>query len=117
MKKATIILGILVVVSLALLVSTIKNTVAEETTSVYLIELKDGITMTDSVETTTNGIATGAECWKKSLYNEPCTINIEIPQHDLVGNIVSSVDGTTCWMIEEKVGTLYYKLIGDCPNV
>jgi len=120
MKKVTIVLGLLAIVSLALLVTTIKNTMAESEgrTSSYLIELRDGLTMTDSVEPVTNGIVTGAECWKRALYNEPCTINIEVekPQRDLIGDIVSNRDGTTCWMIEEKVGTLYYKLIGDCPN-
>jgi len=111
MKRSTIFIGILVIIAIALYASA-----WADTSNVIQVNLEDSLTITDSVESTTNGIVTGADCWKKFLYNEPCTINMENPQRDLIGNIVSSEDGTTCWMIEEKIGTLYYKLIGDCPN-
>ena len=35
--------------------------------------------------------------------------------HPLVGTIVTSEDGSTCWLITEKVGVLYYK-ITECPE-
>jgi len=123
MKKVTIVLGLLAIISLALLVTTIKNTMADDTQNIIVVQLEDSLTVTDTIEATTNFISvTGAECWKRSLYNQPCTIlsqlfvspNIETP-HPLIGKIISNKDGT-CWMIEEKLNTLYYKLIGDCPN-
>lgn len=120
MRKTAIMLGIAGIGVLALY---IYGHVYAEQSNVIQVNLEDSLTITDSIETTTDFTSvTGAECWKRFLYNQPCTIlsqlfaspNIEKP--NLIGNIVSSEDGTTCWKIEEKLGTLYYKLIGDCPN-
>lgn len=120
MRKTAIILGVAVIGILALYMY---GHVYAEQSNVIQVNLEDSLTITDSVETTINSsTVTGAECWKRYLYNQPCSIlsqlfaspNIEKPS--LIGNIVSSEDGTTCWKIEEKLGTLYYKIIGDCPN-
>lgn len=118
MKRSTIFIGIAVIVAITLYAS-----VYADTSNVIQVNLEDGLSMTDSIETTINSsTVTGAECWKRYLYNQPCTIisqlfaspNIEKP--NLIGNIVSNEDGTTCWRIEELSGVYYYKLIGDCPN-
>ena len=118
MKKSTAILGILVAISLALLVVGIsKATYGDEPLGTqYTVKLQDGLTITDEMEAKIPSV-TGQACWKRYLYNEPCTINIEQePQGNLVGKIVSSEDGTTCWKVEEKQGVYYYKLMGDCNN-
>lgn len=121
MRKSTIFIGILVILGIALYAS---GHVNAEQSNVIQVNLEDSLTMTDSVETTINSsTVTGAECWKRYLYNQPCTIisqlfvspNIET-SNPLIGKIVSSKDGTTCWKVEEKIGVYYYKLIGDCPN-
>lgn len=105
MKKATIALSILVVVSLALLVTTI---------------------------TSTSSDVTGQECWEKQLLGESCTTNVitvhledslsmtdevetHIP-HPLVGQVVFSEDGSICWEIEEYLSTFYYRMLSDCQN-
>lgn len=43
-------------------------------------------------------------------------LTVEKPHH-LVGEIVYSNDGSTCWEIEEMIGTLYYKIQENCENV
>ena len=114
MKKTALILGIAVIGIIALYAY---GHVYAETSNVIQVNLEDSVSMTDSVETTINSsTVTGAECWKRYLYNEPCIVKMEIEKSSLVGNIVSSEDGTTCWRIEELSSTYYYKLIGDCPN-
>ena len=57
----------------------------------YMIELQDGIAILDN-------------------------LTIETPHH-LIGEVVFSDDGSTCWKIEEMIGTLYYKIQENCENV
>jgi len=56
----------------------------------YVVELQDGIVILSN-------------------------ITVETP-HQLVGEIVYSKDGSTCWEIEEMIGTLYYKIQENCEN-
>ena len=35
----------------------------------------------------------------------------------LIGNTVTSNDGSTCWEITEKFGSYYYKMLESCGNV
>ena len=116
MQKTTIGLSVLVVISLALLVIGIsKATYGDETFGTqYTVKLQDGLTITDEVKAKMPSV-TGQACWKRYLYNEPCTVNIE-QENQLVGKIVFSEDGTACWKIEDKMGVFYYRMLSDCKN-
>ena len=35
--------------------------------------------------------------------------------HPLVGTIVTSEDGSTCWIVTEKFESFYYKILEECP--
>lgn len=35
----------------------------------------------------------------------------------LIGNIVTSNDGSTCWIVEEKIGVYYYRLLESCGDL
>lgn len=68
------------------------NANGEETKGIdYIIELQDGIVLQSSA-----------------------TVEKTIP-HPLVGTIVTSEDGSICWVVTEKIGTFYYKILEECP--
>jgi len=92
MQKRTILLSVLIIVSLALLVSTVtKATFNNESSgNHYTVNLEESLSMSDSLEV-----------------HKP---------HPLVGTLVYSADGSICWKIEEKQGALYYKIQSDCQN-
>ena len=56
----------------------------------YVIELQDGIVILSSLTTE--------------------------EQHYLVGEVVYSNDGSTCWKIEEAIGAFYYKIQENCEG-
>ncbi len=56
----------------------------------YVVELQDGIVILSN-------------------------LTVETP-HPLIGETVYSNDGSTCWEIEEMIGTLYYKIKENCEN-
>lgn len=96
-RRGTIALGSFAVISVLLLYAGIDSTVVREDTehpaimrNTYVIELKESLTMSD-------------------------TINAEI-LHPLVGTIQYSIDGTACWIIEDKSGAFYYRLLEECPE-
>ena len=39
-----------------------------------------------------------------------------VEKHPLVGKIVTSEDGSTCWIVTEEIGVLYYKILESCPG-
>ena len=57
----------------------------------HIVELKDGIIIQSSL-TTEQHIS-----------------------HPLVGTIVTSEDGSTCWIVTEKFESFYYKILEECP--
>lgn len=64
---------------------------ASEVTGINnIVELKDGISILDSA-------------------------TVEVP-HPLIGTLQTSEDGLTCWEVTEKIGVLYYKIMGECPE-
>ncbi len=67
------------------------NANGEEQGTNYIIELQDGIVLQSSA-----------------------TVEHHIP-HPLVGTIVTSDDGSTCWVVTEKIGVFYYKILEECP--
>jgi len=68
------------------------NTNGEEPKGIdYIVELQDGIVLQSSA-----------------------TVGKNIP-HPLVGTIVTSEDGSTCWVVIEKIGVFYYKILEECP--
>ncbi len=56
-----------------------------------IVELKDGIIIQGSL-----------------------TTEQHVP-HPLVGTIVTSEDGSTCWIVTEKFESFYYKILEECP--
>lgn len=113
MRKIALILGMAVI---GVLILYIYGHVYAEQSNVIQVNLEDSLTMTDKMGGTLTQYRVGEDCWKKYLYDQPCLYNAESKKPSLVGNIVSSQDGTTCWKVEELTGVYYYKLIGDCPN-
>lgn len=59
----------------------------------HIVELKDGIIIQSSL-----------------------TTEQHVP-HPSVGTIVTSEDGSTCWIVTEKIGVLYYKITECTDNV
>ena len=56
----------------------------------YMIELQDGIVILSN-------------------------LTVETP-HPLIGDVIFSNDGSTCWKIEEKIGAFYYKIQENCEG-
>ena len=91
-KRGTIALGSFAVISVLLLYAGIDGVTTKEVTSTginHIVELQESLTITDSIDA-------------------------EIP-HSLVGTIQYSVDGKSCYEVQEKIGVLYYKLLEECP--
>jgi len=66
------------------------NNLPETIGNTYVITLEETLTISDSMDA-------------------------EVP-HQLLGTIQYSVDGEACWIVEDKLGAFYYRLLEECPS-
>ncbi len=70
---------------------TINDTSIPETIgNTYIVTLQETLTISDSIDA-------------------------EVP-HQLLGTIQYSVNGEACWIVTDKSGAFYYKLLEECPQ-
>ncbi len=81
---------------------------AEESTGInHIVELQDGLVITSSLTTEVKDTSRCILDWcpTKTVY---------VPSVK-AGDIVTSEDGSTCWVATDFGTTIYYRILAECP--